>query len=324
MKKIFTSVMCMAFAMTVSAQETSVTATTPVTISTAFTHDVIHESNEVTDVAIKPTFGNRAEIYTDDHACMYVGQDVISQTIGASGTGIPSAYNGSTFTTESGHQYQFQSFSSPNAIMIITGKAEMDRTGSNNWNPYKTGTGETSKTITFANAVSASNYNKLGLLIDVFGGPDSRQVNMTLHSASGDTQVTKYIANWCKQKPSGVDVDPVINMDRRWWETNTLRSESGIYMHELALDITKDITGVTIELPGDIEIQDGGFWGYHTVGIFAASAWKETTTGINNAVVKGADVENVYNLKGAELAAPQKGVNIVKMNNGAVRKVVVK
>ena len=272
MKKIFTSIMAMACAMTMSAQ-TTVTATEPVTISTAFTHDIIHESNLVDDVEIVPKFGEGEEIYTDDHACMYVAQKVVGQTINGSGNCIPDEYDGAAFTTTSGHTYKFQPFNQPNAIMIITGKATMQR--HDPWTAVKVGAGETTKKIEFSTSVSASKYNKIGLLIDVMGGPDTREVEITLHGASGDTKVTKKLSNWCKQKPTGADVDPVINMDRRWWERSSLRSESGVFIHELALDITDDISGVTIDLPGDIEINDGGFWGYHTVAILGASAWKE-------------------------------------------------
>ena len=49
-----------------------------------------------------------------------------------------------------------------------------------------------------------------------------------------------------------------------------------------------------------------------------------SSTAINDTVAKGGAVEVArYSLDGTRIAAPQKGVNIVKMSNGTVRKVVV-
>ena len=81
MKKIFTSVMAMAFAMTMSAQNV-VTATEAVTISTAFTNDVIHEAPVGSDYSTAPTFGDHEPIITDDHGCMYVSDAVLASLRG--------------------------------------------------------------------------------------------------------------------------------------------------------------------------------------------------------------------------------------------------
>lgn len=296
MKKIFTSVLCMAFAMTVSAQ--TVTATEAVAIkANCFNYDLIVGTDG--DVKDLPSG------IPDDHQCQRVAQAMLDNNE-LGGTGVPADYE-TGFTTSSGHTYKFQSFSENNAVVI------------------QSNSDGASAEIEFVNNIPAATYNNIGIIADSHLGDSYPTAEITLNYADNSSEkVTKTIVDWCAN-PGGSYPAPICSMSKRVRPTNNVLpthvENCNNFFHEITIPFSKDLKSITVKNM----VTSKHEWGWPTIVISAVSAYKEgTTDGINNAVAKGADVENVYNLKGAELAAPQKGVNIVKMNNGAVRKVVVK
>lgn len=292
MKKIFTSVMCMAFAMTVSAQSESSVACP---IASGFNQDMICEST-----AAAPT--QRGPL--DTH-----GSQLITAVVAGSPT-VPSI--DSEIETTNGHVYQFGDFASNNCLTLT-------RAGEGNQDNNHCTLIVTEGTLTLATPTTPG-ANQLGFLVvgtnkEKFSLTYTAKVNYTDNTSTED--IALVTGDW------GQDPSDKVYTCCRWRVTAGSNPETGFQgaLCEQTVDIdpAKSVKSVTFKYT----ITQEDAWGWGFINIFGITAIT-STTGINNAVVKGADVENVYNLKGAELAAPQKGVNIVKMNNGAVRKVVVK
>jgi len=63
-----------------------------------------------------------------------------------------------------------------------------------------------------------------------------------------------------------------------------------------------------------------------------ADGWKDfgkivaigEETAIKSAICEDAEINNVYDMNGRKLSKPQKGLNLIRMSNGQIRKVLAK
>jgi len=250
MKKIFTSVMAMAFAMTMSAQ-TAVTASEAVAVKAeCFNYDLIVEAPD----AVKDLPSG----IPDDHQCQRAAQVLLDNPIlEIGGTGVPSDY-ATGFTTAAGHAYKFQAFDANNAIVIQSNE------------------GGASAEIVFENPVSAANFNNLGIIADSHLGDSYPTADITLNYSDGTTEVvTRTIVDWCAN-PGGNYPAYIAAFDKRVRPTNDKALQAHVennnnFFHEITVPFTKDLKSITVKN----NVTSKHEWGWPTIVISAISAYKE-------------------------------------------------
>lgn len=107
--------------------------------------------------------------------------------------------------------------------------------------------------------------------------------------------------------------------------TVELASKGGVVFQWIPVDLTplQEVDEVDFVLSST----DTGNWGMNTPAYFCLDSFVAETSVANN--VKSNVAENIisnvrYNMNGQIIDAPQKGVNIVRFNDGTIRKVLVK
>lgn len=79
---------------------------------------------------------------------------------------------------------------------------------------------------------------------------------------------------------------------------------------------------ITIHVPAsaiDAYNATSPWMGFHIVALT-----DEETTEIKSELNPSSDISDVYNIHGRRIDAPQKGLSIIRMSDGTVRKVVMK
>jgi len=259
---------------------------TAVTISSGFNFDGICESESAAPTARGPL---------DTH-----GSQIVPQIV--SSTGIP---NDGALTLDNGHVYQFGNFTANNCLVLTKSSA------------FDNDVTCTSATLTFSSAVTA---DKLGFLVIGCNKENySLTYKATVNYSDGTTASFDLETGDWGQSPSDA-----VYKTNRWRYTAGSNPETGfsgsICEQTIEVDNSKSISSVTFDYT--IETEDAWGWGY--INIFGVSAGT-TTAGVNTVeAADNATVSKVYTTDGKEISAPTKGVNVIKYNNGEVRKVVVK
>lgn len=113
----------------------------------------------------------------------------------------------------------------------------------------------------------------------------------------------------------------------RYFYPNSMRgagarfaNDNGAYTNSITIEVTEG-GNINFGLYKDVTI-DGDWCMFDDWKLFYLG--KTAPVGINNATVKNAVAKQYYTLDGRSINAPQKGINIVKMSDGSVKKIYIK
>lgn len=260
MKKIFTSVMAMAFAMTMSAQVT--TASEAIAVTSGFNQDVIVAKNG-DDIEAVPQFSESYKAL-DYNGSSFASQAVVDYYCSAklpaeTGTGLP---NDGAITLENGHKYQLGDYLSNNCL-------------------YLEGNGK-SGTLTLSKNIG-TNFNKIGLLL-TGGNRDSGNYSfkVTFKYADDTEEVVENLSvtDWCE-----TNNDVVVATHRYCPRHSTTyadpqfeKVECGLAERVIDIPSQKEVKAIVIE-----NVSADQQWGPLCLGVYAVSAIKE----VNNLYVLG-------------------------------------
>ena len=280
MKKVFTSLCALVFALSMNAQTTS----EPVSIkAAAFNYDLIVETPE----AVQELPAG----IPDDHNCQRVTQGCLEQ-LEIEGQGVPDEME-EGFSTAAGHAYKLMPYDANNAIVI-----QSNENGA-------------STEIEFEATVSAETYNTLGLIAVSHLGDYYPSADVTLHYADNTTEnVTIEVIDWC-QNPGGERPAPIAGFNKRVRPTNSNADQAHVencenFFHEVSIPFTKDLTGITLKN----NVVERHEWGWPVIVVMGASAWKTVENGITMVNAEH-DSQVIYNVAGQRVAKVQKGLYIV-------------
>lgn len=282
----FSALLCASVAM---AEDTS----TPLTVSSGFNVDAICVGTQDAPTAEGPI---------DGHGSQLVVSQVYSDV--AEGEGLPADLK---ITTDSNHHvYQFGDPTKNNCFYIGITAANSAELGT-----------ASSGTVVFSNPSAG---DKLGILMCGTNRDHlDLQFNLKVNYVGGTTvDLGSFkVSDWGQ----GNENDVVYTCTKRYRYDAGSNPESGNFRLSEVLatltDTSTPIQSVTITT----ECQNDA-WGYGSLAFFAFSTVK-STTGIETVKADNAQSRHVYTIDGKEISAPQKGLNIVKYNDGTVRKVIV-
>ncbi len=273
--------------MSVFADETS----TPLQVSSGFNIDAIVVSPNDVPTSLGPIDGHGSQLIADTYEGVNAGE------------GIP--VNG-VLTTADNHKYQFADFMRPNCLYIgITDK-----------DAHELGT-PASGSLTFSTPTAA---DKLGILMCGTNRENlDLQFNLkvTYENGSESNLGTFKVSDWGQNNEN----DAVFTFKKRYRFDAGSNPESGsFHISEVVAALDNTTSGVkTVTIT--TECGDDA-WGYGSLAFFAFTAISSNTNDIQSLPAGTADIHSVYAVDGSVLSAPVKGLNIVKYNNGIIRKVV--
>lgn len=254
MKKLFTSVICMTFALTTYAQETSVACP----VSSGFNQDMITESALAAPQQRGPL---------DTH-----GSQLILSTVGE--PGIPPSLS---ITTTNGHEYKFADPSQNNCLTLT-------RAGEGNQDNNHCTLVVTEGTLTLTQATTPG-ANKLGFLVvgtnkENYALTYTAKVNYTDNTSTGD--IALQTGDW-GQSPS----DKVYE-SARWRVTAGSNPETGfrgsLCEQTVDIDATKSVKSVTFKYT----ITQEDAWGWGFINIFGITAITDGSANVNNVAADNA------------------------------------
>ncbi len=266
----------------------------PLTVTSGFNVDVIDAN--LSDIASNATGP------LDGHSSHFMSEDFP----GASGQNLPAD---GAITSEGGYSYQLADYLQNNCFYI----------GINARDSHTLGFPE-SGTVTFQ---ANPNATKLAILCVGTNKEDydpDLAFNLKVNYTDGttDNKGTFKVSNWGSNDKG----DLAYRTTQRYFHANTIQSFYGQLSEVVAeVDKSRQIKSVTITT----ECQDNA-WGYGCVGFFAFTAVVEnSSTGIADIRPEGSRaVKSIWTLDGRKVNALQRGVNIVRYEDGTTRKIVRK
>ena len=154
---------------------------------------------------------------------------------------------------------------------------------------------------------------------------------------NGDGYAKKFgKGDWFKLTITGYDADDQVTGTKEYYLAD-LRDEATAYIINDWRYVDLSSLGKVKKLGFELSSSDTGDYGMNTPAYFCFDNFGaegeevlpeknvDVTTGITNNQRDNLNaIEGYYDLNGRKLSTPQHGVNIVKMKNGTVRKVVIK
>ena len=261
------------------------------TVTSGFNVDVIDAN--LSDIASNATGP------LDGHSSHFMSEDFP----GAYGTNLPSS---GFLTSEGGYEYQLGDYLQNNCFYIGINARDSHTLGF-----------PSSGTVTFQENPNAT---KLAILcIGTNKGYDlgfNLKVNYT--DGTTDNMGSIPVSDWCENDHA----DRAYVTSQRYFHASQIQSIN-VQLSEVVVDVdkTKKIKSVTIAT----ECQDGT-WGYGCVGFFAFTVVKEeASTGITTLDNPSANVvKSIWSLNGQKRTHLEPGMNIVRYEDGSVKKIMVK
>lgn len=266
---------------------------TPLTVSSGFNIDAICIGTQDAPTAVGPI---------DGHGSQLVVSQIYSEV--AEGEGIPSSLQ---LTTDSAHTYAFGSPTANNCFYI----------GITATNSSELGT-PTSGTVTFSNPTAGQ---KLGILMCGTNRDHlDLQFNLKVTHQDGTTADlgSFKVSDWGQ----GNENDVVYTCSKRYRFDASSNPESGTFRLSEVVATLTNTTSPVASVTITTECQNDA-WGYGSLAFFAFTVIESETSSVNAVTADNAKPTKVYTVDGAEVSAPQKGINVIKYSDGSARKVIV-
>lgn len=264
----------------------------PLTVTGGFNVDVIDAN--LSDIASNETGP------LDGHSSHFMSEDFP----GAYGSNLPAD---GFISSEGGYDYQLADYLSDNCFYIGINARDSHTLGF-----------PASGTVTFAAAPKAVKLAILSVGTNREDYDPDLGYHLTLNYTDGTTADAGSfkVSNWGSNDKG----DLAFRTTQRYFHGNQIQQFAGQLSEQVAeVDKNKQLKSVTITT----ECQDNS-WGYGCVGFFAFTAVVEnSSTGIDIVRPEGSKaVKSIWTIDGRKINSLQRGINIVRYDDGTTRKIV--